>query len=105
MIRIYCPQDKFRRGGVEHPKGEAFYREDHFTEKALAAIEAEPKLAVTKGLEPTGLDMMSVPELQDAIEETGCKLGGHENHAALMGILVAQQAEKKAGKNEKKAGK
>jgi hypothetical protein len=67
MIRIQCPQNDFRRGGVAHPKGETFYREDYFGTDSLAAIEAEKKLAVAKGLKPTGPDMMSVAELQAAL--------------------------------------
>lgn len=87
MIEIRCTTDGFRRGGIAHPAKPTCYPEDHFTDEQLAQIEAEPKLAVTKGLAPTSDGVMSVEELQDAIEETGLTLGGHENRHCLIGIL------------------
>lgn len=97
MIRVSCPQDKFRRGGVAHPKGDAFYREDHFDKKALAAIEAESKLAVVKGLKPTGPEMMSVAEIQTALTKAKVEFGETDPWPLLVSRLESANAAK-AGK-------
>ena len=46
MIRITSKHDGFMRGGVRHPAAPTEYPDDHFSEEALAAIEAEPMLVV-----------------------------------------------------------
>ena len=94
MIRIFCPQNNFRRGGVPHPKGEAFYPEDHFDKKSMAAIDGETKLAVTKGLKPAGPDMMSVTELQDALKRAKVEYTDSDPRGLLMGRLANAKAAK-----------
>lgn len=112
MIEIRCSKPGFRRGGVAHPKGVTCYPEDFFSDEDLALIEAEPVLAVTNGVKPTGPEMMSLDELHDALKAEGLDTGGHEPRGMLLDALrtilaekEAKAAPKPAPKSEKKAGK
>lgn len=97
MIRIQCPQNNFRRGGVAHPKGEAFYPEDYFDDDALAAIDAETKLVVAKGLKPTGPEMMSVAELKAALAKAKVEYADTDPWE----LLVSRHESAKAAKDGK----
>lgn len=101
MIIVICSQQNgFRRGGVHHSQGNNFYPEDHFTEKALALLQEEPKLIVQTGLEPTGPGLMSVDELCEALEKAEVEFSKDEPREHLVKMLKNAMATGKADGEE-----
>jgi hypothetical protein len=100
MIEIRCAEN-FRRGGILHPKGVAFYPEDFFTSENLALIKAEPKLMVQTGLVPKGPETASMDELKTALKECGIEFNPTDPRELLVSRLLAAEAQAKAAEADK----
>lgn len=104
MIEIRSTDD-FRRGGILHPKGVAFYPEDFFSPDNLSLIKAEPKLMVQTGIEPKGPETASMDELKKALSELNVEFNPTDPRELLVSRLAAVIAEKEKNVDAKPKGK
>lgn len=100
MIEIRSTDD-FRRGGVMHPKGVAFYPEDFFSPENLTLIKAEPKLMVQAGLEPKGPETASMDELKKALSELNVEFNPTDPRELLVSRVLAVMADPEKGEGDK----